>query len=187
MKDGPISKLTITETEHKSTQYKKVIDTLPALCIDKNYQCNLDDIIQNGIDLVEANFTTPYPDANLWFTTYHVKIRTVYPTETTAGNGSRTPTITMEWQTYIFDANLQKELLLEFKRNFKIKSQEFFKFVANKKTLVMIIFQAIQRCNKDRNFSWSKLRSRLPIRDVNLINILFRLATIISIYILHTY
>ena len=37
MKDGPIFKLRITETRHRPTQYKKVIDTLPVLCADKNY------------------------------------------------------------------------------------------------------------------------------------------------------
>ena len=29
MKDGPISKLTITETGHWAIQYKKIVDTLP--------------------------------------------------------------------------------------------------------------------------------------------------------------
>ena len=36
-KDGPISKLFITKTGHRPTQYKKIIDTLPVLCVDKNY------------------------------------------------------------------------------------------------------------------------------------------------------
>ena len=56
MKDGPISKLIITEIGHGSTHYKKIIDTLPVLCADKNYQ-GLDDVIWNGINLVEAGFT----------------------------------------------------------------------------------------------------------------------------------
>ena len=43
MKDGPILKLIITKTGHQPTQYKKIVDTLPVLCADKNYQrCNLD-------------------------------------------------------------------------------------------------------------------------------------------------
>ena len=70
MKDGPISKLTITEIRHRPIQYKKVIDTQPVKCADKNYQ-GLDDVIRNGIDLIAANFTTPYPDANLWCITHH--------------------------------------------------------------------------------------------------------------------
>ena len=63
IKDGPISKLLITETGHRATQYKKVVDTLPVLCADKNYQ-GIDDVIWNGIDLVEADFTPIYPNAN---------------------------------------------------------------------------------------------------------------------------
>ena len=63
MKDGPISKLLITETRHRPTQYKKVMDTLPVLCVDKNYQ-GLNNVIWNRIDLVEADFTPPDPKAN---------------------------------------------------------------------------------------------------------------------------
>ena len=37
MKDGPISKLTITETGHRPTQFKKITDTFPILCADKNF------------------------------------------------------------------------------------------------------------------------------------------------------
>ena len=56
MKDGLISKLIIIETGYRSTQYKKVIDTLPVLCADKNYQ-GLDEVIQTGTNLVERDFT----------------------------------------------------------------------------------------------------------------------------------
>ena len=55
MKESPISKLIITGTGHGSTQYKKIIDTLLVLCVDKNYQ-GLDDGIQTRNDLVEADF-----------------------------------------------------------------------------------------------------------------------------------
>ena len=37
MKDGPISKLLITKTGHRPTQFKKITDTLPVLCADKNF------------------------------------------------------------------------------------------------------------------------------------------------------
>ena len=49
MKDGSISKLLINETGHKSTQYKKITDTLPVLCADKNYQ-GINDVIWKRID-----------------------------------------------------------------------------------------------------------------------------------------
>ena len=37
MKDGPISELTITETGHRPSQFKKLWDDLPVFCADKNY------------------------------------------------------------------------------------------------------------------------------------------------------
>ena len=92
LKDGPISKLIIAETGHRPTQYKKVIDTLPILCTDKNYQ-SLDDAIWNRIDLVEADFTPPYLDVDQWSTTHHVKNITVNPTNALdVVTGERPPT-----------------------------------------------------------------------------------------------
>ena len=35
MKDGPLSKLTITKGGQQATQYKKIIDALPVFCADK--------------------------------------------------------------------------------------------------------------------------------------------------------
>ena len=101
MKDGPISKLTSTETGHRATQYKKIIDTHPVLCADKNYQ-GIDDVIRNGIDLVEANFTPIYPNENQWSNTHHVEITSVDPTKVPAIDGSHTPIIVMEQRTHIF-------------------------------------------------------------------------------------
>ena len=43
-------------------------------------------------------------------------------------------------QRHVFDANLQKELLLEYKQDSKNKSQEYAKFLANKKALITILF-----------------------------------------------
>ena len=78
MKDGPISKLIITKTRHRATQYKKIIDTLPILCATKNYQ-GIADVIQNRINLVEADFTPIYPNTNLWLKTYKKEIISVNP------------------------------------------------------------------------------------------------------------
>ena len=63
MKDSPISKLIITKTGHLPTQYKKIIDTLPVLGVDMNYQ-GINDVIWNKTNLVEADFTLTYQDAN---------------------------------------------------------------------------------------------------------------------------
>ena len=36
MKDGPLSKLTITKTGHRPSQIKKICHFLPVFCVDKN-------------------------------------------------------------------------------------------------------------------------------------------------------
>ena len=55
MKDGPISKLLITKTGYWSTQFKKIIETLPVLCAVKNFW-GLNEVIWTGHDLVEREF-----------------------------------------------------------------------------------------------------------------------------------
>ena len=49
-------------------------------------------------------------------------------------------TITMVEKTYIFDANLQKQLLSEYDQKSKIKSQKWAKLIADKKSLTTIIY-----------------------------------------------
>ena len=51
-------------------------------------------------------------------------------------------------ETHVFDANLQKELLLEYKWNFKNKSQEYAKFLADKKALITILFGQCDEATK---------------------------------------
>ena len=43
-------------------------------------------------------------------------------------------------QTIVTDANLQKQLLSEYEHNSKNKSQEYSKFLADKKSLITILF-----------------------------------------------
>ena len=43
-------------------------------------------------------------------------------------------------QAHVTDKNLQKKLLLEYKPNSKNKSKEYAKFLADKKSLIMILF-----------------------------------------------
>ena len=62
MKDSLISKLTITKTGHRPTQFKKITDTLPVLCADKNFQ-GLDEVLRTKHDLVETDFIPTYPNA----------------------------------------------------------------------------------------------------------------------------
>ena len=144
-KDCPFSKLLITETGHRPTQYTKIVDTLPILCVDKNYEV-LNNVIWKKIDLVETDFITTYPDANRWSKTHHMEIEIVNQNITHDAVTSLCPcTITMERRTHIFDSHLQKRLISIFERYSKNKSQEYFKFLANKKALIMIIFG---QCNK---------------------------------------
>ena len=55
MKDGPIYKLTITKRGHRLSQFKKMSDALPVLCVDKNYQ-GLNEVLHTGYDQVKTDF-----------------------------------------------------------------------------------------------------------------------------------
>ena len=125
MKDGPLSKLTITKTGHRPSQFKKISDALPVFCADP----------------VGTDFIPDYPDANLWSTTHHVQVSIVDSTNQADRVTSKRPVrYQMMEQTHVFDANLQKELLSDYKRKFKNKSQEYAKFFADKMALIMILF-----------------------------------------------
>ena len=64
MKDGPITELTVTETGHRPSQFKKFWNALPVFCADKNYG-SLDEVLHTGRDQVEDDFMPAYPNANL--------------------------------------------------------------------------------------------------------------------------
>ena len=111
MKDCPIFKVLITKTGHRPTQFKKITDTLPLLCLDKNFH-GLDEVLWIGTNLVKVDFMSPYPNATRWLSTHNVKIQTVAKTaaiDTTTGVRPFVH-IVIE-QTDIFDTNLQKQLL----------------------------------------------------------------------------
>ena len=61
-KDGPLSKLTITETGHRPSQFKKICNALPVFCADKNYG-GLDEVLRTGRDKVIDDVMLAYPDA----------------------------------------------------------------------------------------------------------------------------
>ena len=90
MKDSSVSKITITKTGHQSTQYKKIVDTLPVLYVDKNYQ-GIDDIIWTGNNLVDADFMWTYQNANNRSNTHHVQISTVNLVDPEAADDLRPP------------------------------------------------------------------------------------------------
>ena len=106
MKDGPIFKLLITKTGHRPTQFKKITDTLPVLCADKNFW-GLNEVLRTGINLVESNFMPTYPDATRWSSTHYVEIQTVAPgAKVDATTGVRLFVSIVVEQTHVFDANL---------------------------------------------------------------------------------
>ena len=76
MKDGPTSKLTITETGHRPSQFKKISDTLSVLYADKNYH-GFDEVLCTRLDPVKDDFMPDYPDANQWSTTHHIQVSIV--------------------------------------------------------------------------------------------------------------
>ena len=74
MKDGCILKLTIIKTGHHATQYKKVIDTLLILWVDKNFRY-INGVFCRWADLLEAMFLLPYPDPTQRSITYGIEIK----------------------------------------------------------------------------------------------------------------
>ena len=91
-----------------------------------------------------------YLNNNQLSNTHHVEVRTINTTDSAAVDGSCPLTIIMEQQINVCDANLQKGLLSEFKWDYKIKSQEFSKFLPNKKALIAIIFGQCDKARKTK-------------------------------------
>ena len=140
MKDGPLSKLTINETGHRPSQFKKISDALPVFCADKNYR-GLDEVLRTGRDLVEDDFMLAYPNANQWSTTHYIQTTSVNPEAPADPQTNKRPvTYQVLEQTIVTNANLQKQLLSDYKRNSKNKSQEYNKFLADKKSLITILY-----------------------------------------------
>ena len=134
MKDGPISELTITEIGHRPSQFKKLWDTLPVFCADKNYS-GLDEVLRTGHDQVEGDFMPTYPNAILWSHTHQIQGVTVAG-KANLVEGSlteRVATYELVNKTIVTDANLQKQLLSEYDRKSKLKSQEYSKFLQDKR------------------------------------------------------
>ena len=141
MKDGCISKMIITETRHWATQYKKIIYTLSALCADKNYRF-INEVLCTWIDIDKTDFTLPYPNTGQWSNIYDIEIKTVNRlVAPIAGTGKCPFIIVVEQRTHVFDTNFQKQLS-------KIKSQEYSKFVADKKALTGMVLNPLPSGSK---------------------------------------
>ena len=112
MKDGPLSKLTITEGGQQATQFKKILDALPVSCADKGYKY-IDDIIWTDIKKVKSDFMPTYPLASQWSNTYHVEVDTVDPDGQLDANDNHIIVKTLQKRTNVHDPSLQKRLLSE--------------------------------------------------------------------------
>ena len=139
MKDGPLSKLTITKGGQRGTQYKKIIDTLPVFCANKGHKF-IEDIIRTGTEQLRASFLPTYPVAGRWSNTYHVEVVTVDSTAQPGANGCRPEVVRLQEKTHIFDPNLQKQLLSEHDIQCKLKLSEWSKVLADKRSLMAIIY-----------------------------------------------
>ena len=137
MKDGPLSKLTITKSGQRATQYKKIIDALPVFCTDKGYRF-IDDVICTNKELQEAAFLPTYPDSTQYSTTYHVQLEVVDPSATANAQGVHAMHTEMQEKSHVFDPDLQKRLLSEYDQKCKLKLQEWSKLKADKKSVMAL-------------------------------------------------
>ena len=82
-----------------------------------------------------------YPLASQWSNTYYVEVATVDPLAVPdATTLKRETVIKMQKRTNVFNLNLQKELLSERDMNTKLNLQEWSKLLANKRSLMTIIY-----------------------------------------------
>ena len=82
-----------------------------------------------------------YQDAIKWSTEVNVKINTVDPTATPHTTTGVCPNIKiLTTKTHIFDANLQNQLPSEYNIKSKTKQQEWDKYIAKKKSVIILIY-----------------------------------------------
>ena len=97
------------------------------------------------------DFIPTYPDATQWSNTHHMEIQTVNPTTNIdATNDLHSPITIVVQKTHFFDVNLHKRLILQHERSSKIKSEEYAKFLTNKKALITIIFRQCDEAIKTK-------------------------------------
>ena len=85
----------------------------------------MDDVLQIWTDLDKVTFLPFYPNSNQWSNTYSVEIKTVNPNGIPTADGERPAIIRLEQETHIFNANFQKQVLLDFDQKSQVKSQEW--------------------------------------------------------------
>ena len=106
MKDGCLSKLTITDGSTRAVQHKKIIDVLPVFCADKGYRF-VNEIICKNTELTEEDFQETYPLSTQWSTKYSFEVGTIDP-NVTAVNDICPPIKEIVEKIHVFNANFQK-------------------------------------------------------------------------------
>ena len=139
MKNGCLSKLTITKSGYRATQYKKFIDSLPGFCTDKNCKHRWYYSYKHQAD--RSYFLTGISGYN----TMVIHLSCQYRTRWSDCRDRRTigarPTCTeMVEKSFVFYPNLQEQLLSDHNQQSKLKLQEQAKLITNKKSLMTIIF-----------------------------------------------
>ena len=107
----------------------------------KNYG-GLDEVLCTGYDQVEVDFMPSYPDIALWAHTQQIQIANVTDGAALVVGWTTEHVFTYELvnKTIITNANLQKQLLSDYEPNSKLKSQEYSKFLQEKKSLISILY-----------------------------------------------
>ena len=94
-----------------------------------------------------------YPNANLWSCTHQIQVAIVAAGITQIKGsltGERAIIYELVNETIIKDANLQKQLLSEYKHNSKIKPQEYCKFLQDKKSVCTILYEQCDEATKTK-------------------------------------
>ena len=151
MKEGHLFKLTITKGGQQTTQYKKIIDALPILCADKGFRF-VGEIIRTETELVEATFIPTYPDATQWSTDHEVYVEVVNKQGTPVSGVFPNMSILTK-KSIVTDSNKQKRLLAKYNQEFKLKSQEWAKLIADKMAVITIVYRQCDDASKSQDQS----------------------------------
>ena len=118
-----------------------------------------------------------YPNATQCLSIHHVEIQTVTPGAKLDATTSLRPCVPiLVEQTHVYDVNLQKQLLLEYKWYSKNKSVEYTKFLTEKKALITIIFGQCDEATKTKIALGATYA--VDCKERNLINIINQLQTV---------
>ena len=123
LKNGCLSKLTITKSGYQATQLKKIINALPGFCKDKNYKYS-GYIISTNTELKKAHFLPVYSVRTERSPTHHVNLGSIEPTIGLDVPFIVSPTCTkMVEKSSIFNPNLVKQVISDYNQELKLKLQ----------------------------------------------------------------